>query len=71
MFCTGLVDELSPHCNCLQVYMASLSKLYSREVTDFIETAKQKLVTTKDSKGKLGMLSCFADLMLALFERLW
>ncbi|BFZ14807.1 hypothetical protein BsWGS_17846 [Bradybaena similaris] len=36
------------------VYMASLSKLYSREVTDFIETAKQKLVTTKDSKGKLG-----------------
>uniref|UniRef100_A0A0B6ZCF6 Exocyst complex component Sec3 PIP2-binding N-terminal domain-containing protein n=1 Tax=Arion vulgaris TaxID=1028688 RepID=A0A0B6ZCF6_9EUPU len=36
------------------VYMANLCKLYTREVSDFIESAKQKLVSTKDSRGKLG-----------------
>ncbi|CAG5118242.1 unnamed protein product [Candidula unifasciata] len=38
----------------VHVYMSSLSKLYSREVSDFIENAKQKLVAAKESKGKLG-----------------
>lgn len=36
------------------VYMGSIKKLYSREISDFMESAKQKLVTAKDSKGKLG-----------------
>lgn len=34
----------------LQVYLSSLSKLYTKEVADFMDSAKQKLVTTKDSK---------------------
>ncbi|RUS86833.1 hypothetical protein EGW08_005429 [Elysia chlorotica] len=31
-----------------------IKKLYTREISDFMESAKQKLVTAKDSKGKLG-----------------
>ena len=34
--------------------MASLNKLYTREISEFMESAKQKLVTAKDPKGKLG-----------------
>ncbi|KAK3751247.1 hypothetical protein RRG08_024002 [Elysia crispata] len=47
------VDEPVFH-ELSSVYMGSIKKLYTREISDFMESAKQKLVTAKDSKGKLG-----------------
>ncbi|GFS06267.1 exocyst complex component 1 [Elysia marginata] len=47
------VDESVFH-ELSSVYMGSIKKLYTREISDFMESAKQKLVTAKDPKGKLG-----------------
>ncbi|XP_035825446.1 exocyst complex component 1 isoform X2 [Aplysia californica] len=44
-------DETSFH-KLSAVYMSNLCKLYTREVMEFMESAKQKLVTTKETKGK-------------------
>ncbi|XP_059178950.1 exocyst complex component 1-like isoform X1 [Physella acuta] len=39
------------------VYMNSLCKLYSREISEFLESAKQRLGGNKDGKGKHATLS--------------